>query len=79
MPEVKKVVNRTQNSDIVVVNQTRDYSDEPFFVEKAEKAKAFLKAHPVPDWIINSESSLHYQKALLIRGHSPCYFFGFGL
>ena len=57
MPVVKKAVKRTQNSDLVVVKQTRNYSDEPFFVEKVEKAKAFLKAHPIPDWIINSESS----------------------
>jgi len=57
MPVVKKVVKKTQNSDIVVVKQTRDYSYEPFIVEKAEKAKAFLNAHPVPNWIKNSESS----------------------
>jgi hypothetical protein len=26
-------------------------------VEKAEKAKAFLKEHPIPDWIVNKDRS----------------------
>jgi hypothetical protein len=32
----------------------RSYADDPYFVEKAEKAKEFLKQHPIPDWIINN-------------------------
>lgn len=31
-----------------IVKNMRDYSQDPFFVKKAESAKAFLKKHPLP-------------------------------
>jgi hypothetical protein len=53
----KAAVKGKTNSDIIVVEQMRSYADEPYFVEKAEKAKAFLKEHPIPDWIVNKDRS----------------------
>jgi hypothetical protein len=57
MSTVKKAVKEKYNSDVIVVEQMRSYADDPYFVEKAEKAKAFLKEHPIPDWIINKDRS----------------------
>ena len=57
MSIVKKTVPGKINSHIVVVEQMRSYADDPYFVEKAEKAKVFLKEHPIPDWIINENRS----------------------
>jgi hypothetical protein len=54
MSIVKKVVKEKNNNNVVVVEQMRSYADDPYFVEKAEKAKEFLKQHPIPDWIINN-------------------------
>jgi hypothetical protein len=54
MSIVKKVVKEKNNNHVVVVEQMRSYADDPYFVEKAEKAKEFLKQHPIPDWIINN-------------------------
>ena len=34
--------------DLTVKKNMRKYSNEPFFVEKAEKAIAFLKKHGLP-------------------------------
>jgi hypothetical protein len=57
MSTVKKEVKGKYNSDVIVVEQMRSYADDPYFVEKAEKAKVFLKEHPIPDWIINKDRS----------------------
>jgi hypothetical protein len=53
----KAAVKGKHNSDVIIVEQRRSYADEPYFVEKAEKAKAFLKEHPIPDWIVNKDRS----------------------
>ena len=58
MSTVKKApVKVKHNSNVIVVEQMRNYANDPYFVEKAEKAKAFLKEHPIPDWIINKDRS----------------------
>lgn len=58
MPVVKKgAVKKGRNSNTIVAEQKRSYADDPYFVEKAERAKTFLKEHPIPDWIINKEHS----------------------
>ena len=58
MSTVKKAAIKVKhNSNVIVVEQMRSYADDPYFVEKAEKAKAFLKEHPIPDWIINKDRS----------------------
>ena len=33
---------------VVIVKKMKDYSKEPFFVKKAEDAKAILKKHGLP-------------------------------
>lgn len=30
----------------------RDYSNDPFVLEKLEKAKEFLKKHPIPEHLL---------------------------
>jgi hypothetical protein len=36
------------NKEIIVVRKMRDYSNEPLFQKKAEKAASFLKKHGLP-------------------------------
>ena len=33
----------------IVSDKIRNYADEPYFVKKAEKAKEFLRQHPIPE------------------------------
>lgn len=49
----KAVIKGNKYNDIIITDQVRSYADEPFFVKKEEKAKAFLKKHPIPDHIKN--------------------------
>jgi hypothetical protein len=44
MPKVKI----PKQSNITVVKDMRDYSNDPFVIKKAEKAAAFLEKHPLP-------------------------------
>ncbi|MFI5136507.1 MAG: hypothetical protein ACHQIM_01685 [Sphingobacteriales bacterium] len=37
------------NSNVIVSDNVRSYADEPFFVKKEEKAKEFMRKHPLPD------------------------------
>lgn len=37
-----------KQSNITVVKNMRDYSNDPLVIEKAEKATAFLKKHGLP-------------------------------
>ena len=41
-------VNKNKTSKVAVNENMQDYSKEPFFVKKAEKATAFLKKHGLP-------------------------------
>lgn len=41
-------VKKDKSSDVTVVKRMRDYSDEPAFKKKAEKAASFLKKHGLP-------------------------------
>ena len=43
----KKETDNTQ-THITIDEHMRDYSKEPAFVKAAERAKAFLKKHPLP-------------------------------
>jgi len=53
MSTVKKAIVKGKGYDeIVVSDQVRSYASEPFFVEKEEKAKAFLRQHPIPEHLI---------------------------
>jgi len=36
-------------NNIIVTDNVRSYADEPFFVKNEEKAKEFLRKHPIPD------------------------------
>jgi len=49
----KAVIKGKEYNDVIITDQVRSYADEPFFVKKEEKAKAFLKKHPIPDHIKN--------------------------
>ena len=40
--------NKEKLKEIVVVKNMKDYSDEPFFKKKAEKAIAFIEKHGLP-------------------------------
>ena len=53
----KRAAKKGHESATIAVEQIRGYADDPYFVEKAEKAKTFLKEHPIPDWIINKDCS----------------------
>jgi len=33
----------------VISDRVRDYVNEPYFVKKTEKAKEFLRQHPIPE------------------------------
>jgi hypothetical protein len=48
MPAVKKASVKEYN-DVIVSDKVRSYADEPFFIKKEEKAKEFLRKHPIPD------------------------------
>ena len=48
MSTVKKAVPGTLQAD-VISDKVRNYDSEPYFVKKAEKAKEFLRQHPIPD------------------------------
>lgn len=38
-------------------NQVRDYGNDPYFVKKANKSKAFLEKHGFPNELLNKTSS----------------------
>ena len=41
---------KKQNSTgVTIVKKIRDYSNDPFVKKKAEKAKAFIKKHGLPE------------------------------
>jgi hypothetical protein len=42
------VLKKDSHSEITVVEAMRDYSIEPVFKKKADKAIAFLKKHGIP-------------------------------
>jgi len=48
MSTVKKAAQDALHTD-VVSDKVRSYADEPYFVKKAEKAKEFLRQHPIPE------------------------------
>ena len=41
--------NKNNKTDIVVVKKVKNYNNEPVFKKKAEKAKAILNKHGLPD------------------------------
>ena len=42
-------LKKDNKSEIAIVKKMRDYSKEPVFKKKAEKATAFLKKHELPE------------------------------
>jgi len=48
MSTVKKAAPNTLHTD-VISDKVRNYADEPYFVKKADKAKEFLRQHPIPE------------------------------
>ena len=50
MPAVKKApVKKEIHDDIVVSDEVRSYTNDPYFVKKVEKVKEFLREHPISD------------------------------
>ena len=47
MPTI--ILNKEKKTEIAQVKKMRDYSKEPVFKKKAEKAVAFLKKHGLPE------------------------------
>ncbi len=47
MPAVAE--KKQKKSQVAVVKKMRDYSNEPAFKKKEEKAKAFLEKHGLPE------------------------------
>ena len=41
--------DKTDKGNITVKKNMKDYSNDPYFVKKAEKATAFLKKHGLPE------------------------------
>lgn len=54
----KTTNNNTQrNFQVTVVHDMRDYSKDPYFVKKLEKAKAFIEKNGLPKgWEIKKDS-----------------------
>jgi hypothetical protein len=48
MPAIKNNKGKSDNGSIAVKKNMKDYSNDPYFVKKAEKADAFLKKHGLP-------------------------------
>jgi hypothetical protein len=46
MPAIS--VKKEKATNVTVVKKIRDYSEEPVFKKKAEKAVAFIKKHGLP-------------------------------
>lgn len=44
MARIKKI----DTSEIKVVKNMRDYSNDPYFIKKAERAKAFIEKYGLP-------------------------------
>jgi hypothetical protein len=50
MAKVKKNKKRRTKKTIGIIDpHMEDFSNDPFFVKKAEEAKAFLRKHGVPE------------------------------
>jgi hypothetical protein len=49
MSAIKKTSVKEKDYNIVVNDQVRSYADEPYFIKKEEKAKEFLRKHPLPE------------------------------
>ena len=47
MPAIEE--KKKKANQVTVVKKMRDYSNEPAFKKKEEKAKAFLKEHGLPE------------------------------
>lgn len=47
------VLNKVQKVKLQVNSKVADYGNDPFFVNKAEKSKAFLDKHGFPKELLN--------------------------
>ena len=46
---VKRPKKANRKGKITITDNVKDYSSDPFFVKKAQEAKAFLKSHGLPN------------------------------
>jgi hypothetical protein len=49
----KPAKKKKREPNIIVVKKIKSYSNDPFFVEKKQRAIEFLKEHPIPEEILN--------------------------
>lgn len=45
-----KSKKKNNDSNIIIVEKMRDYSNHPTVKKKGEEARAFLEKHPLPEW-----------------------------
>jgi hypothetical protein len=56
LPDYKKQINEKPAKKIVS-NKVKDYGNDPFFVKKTEKSKAFLEKHGFPKELLAKKVS----------------------
>lgn len=44
-----ELIKKAREINVTIVKDMRDYSQDPFVKKKAERAKAFLEKHPLPE------------------------------
>jgi len=53
MSATKKLTNiRNFYDGGIISDKVKDRSNDPYFVKKAEEAKAFLRKHPIPEHLL---------------------------
>jgi hypothetical protein len=53
MPAASIKKEKSADINVTVVKKMRDYSQDPFIKQKAERARAFIKKHGLPDFSKN--------------------------
>lgn len=46
---MSKALKKFDTSNIIIVKEMRDYSKDPYFIKKAEDARAFIEKHGLPE------------------------------
>ncbi len=49
MPAVKKAVAESGYRKVIINNEDRDHTNDPFVVKKVEAGKAFIRKNGLPD------------------------------
>jgi hypothetical protein len=49
MKYMSEKLKKFDTSNIIIVKEMRDYSKDPYFIKKAEDARAFIEKHGLPE------------------------------